>query len=228
MLTRLVSWICLFLLSLMATFFLHQPVHSKPLDRQAIAQASSGAPVESGRILQDVFNSENTPVIQSIAACLPANLPQAQSTYFGLIASAELAGQDGTPSRYFYVQVTPIKYPDGAAVPQPWFTLVEQLSNNSGCINHLPQPTSVPLSALLPVETAAKFTEARYNLLRQTNPQEFESLARYFANGGVNFNEPNAPMDDPIGCQIYPDEQIALNRVGISIASTCKVLAVPN
>lgn len=182
--------------------------------------------------IQDVLNSQNTPVLESVAQCLPTpekDIDRADVNFlFGLIASVDSSsGSSGSKLHYISVFADYQDSPNADLTQlSHWTTLIE-LKSDGSCQNFIPneQHPSVSLTKFMPLEQATQLAVARYRV-ELKHPSVLRDFKLYLQNSSVPFTSEGAEMDavpsrgedlaTPRVCELNPEEAAAVTELGYS------------
>lgn len=194
--------------------------------------------------IRDALNDQNTPILQSVAQCLPiekTDIGQIPAvSWYSLIDSVELSTplKNGAV-RFHYINVyvayeekSDTTAPDLSEI-YPWPTLVKVKSDGS-CQNLMPSITNVTrsLTQFMPLDAATQLVVSRYRLSLQT-PAKVADFLRYIQNRPGPFSSPGAEMDAvpprdqmdaPLVCQLNPEEAAAVTQLGYT--HKCKIRSI--
>lgn len=177
---------------------------------------------QTGQVLVDEFNPQNTPIIELLVACLPPHDSFAQSTHYSLLSQAEVAQPDGRSSQFYSVQVY-FKDAEGQLKRHTFPSLIE-LNSSGECISHIQGGSLSPLEQFIPIAIAAEFARSRFLFLQQHFPAEYKEMVGYFSAGGFTEPQPLHPSDNAGGCQILTSDAMALQQLGVPVSSSCMVV----
>lgn len=174
-----------------------------------------------GQVLVDEMNPDNTPILEALAACLPAHDSYANSTHYTILSTADLAAASGT-SRFYYIQVS-YKDAEGKLLPNYFQSLLEVTPANQ-CIGHITRSGLDSLDQFVPTETAVQFAKARFTYLQQFRPSDYQEMVDYYRAGGFTTGQAERPSDNVGGCQVLAVDAAALQELGVSLASSCQIV----
>lgn len=175
-----------------------------------------------GQVLVDEIHPENTAILEQLAPCLPPHDGFAASTHYTVLSAADVAKEDGSLSRFYYVQVY-FKDSDAAPMRRFFQSLVEVNSANE-CIAHIKSSSIEPLSDYIPMDVAVEFTRSRFIHLQQYRPDDFQETVSYYAAGQATQAQAFEPSDNVAGCQVLAIDYAALQTLGVSVSPSCQVV----
>lgn len=171
----------------------------------------------------DFLNPDKTPLLQSVATCLPPRSPSSLVPRFSWLIS----WVDDAGVTYHYINVYR-QYESGPPA-EPSATLI-QATASGNCKNLLSAFAMESLTRYLPKSVAIEFAKTRNKQLKVQFPDFFNETVRAYATGGSLFTEPDgrapfgSPMDDPRGCEVFVEDAAALKQMGYTVSDRCRVL----